>query len=66
MGRTRNSTGGAEPHKKNPYCSIRRKKAKRQTKLRWEDGVMDDARKFGGGGETGGMQQGIGTAGRSF
>jgi hypothetical protein len=31
-------------------------------KLRWEDGVMDDARTLGR--ETGGMLQGIGTAGR--
>jgi len=34
-------------------------------KLRWEDGVMDDARNLEGGG-TGGMLQGIGTAGGSF
>ena len=33
-------------------------------KLRWEDGVMEDASKLGG--EIGGMLQGIGTAGRSF
>ena len=34
-------------------------------KLRWEDGVMEDARKLGRR-EIGGMVQGIGTAGRSF
>jgi len=34
-------------------------------KLRWEDGVMEDARKLGER-EIGGMLQGIGTAGRSF
>ena len=34
-------------------------------KLRWEDGVMGDARKLGGE-KLGGMLQGIGTAGRSF
>jgi len=33
-------------------------------KLRWEDGVMEDARKLGE--RNWGMQQGIGTAGRSF
>jgi hypothetical protein len=33
-------------------------------KLRWQDGVMEDARKLGR--ETGGMLQGIGTAGGSF
>jgi hypothetical protein len=33
-------------------------------KLRWEDGVMEDARKLGR--ETGGMLQRIGTAGGSF
>ena len=33
-------------------------------KLRWEDGVMEDARKLGR--ETGGMLQGIRTAGKSF
>jgi hypothetical protein len=47
MGRTCSSTGGAEPYKKSPYCSGRRKKAKGRPKLRWEDGVMDDARKLG-------------------
>jgi hypothetical protein len=34
-------------------------------KLRWEDGVMGDARKLGGR-EIGGMLQGIGAAGRNF
>ena len=33
-------------------------------KLRWEDGVMDDPGSWGR--ETGGMLQGIGTAGGSF
>jgi hypothetical protein len=33
-------------------------------KLRWEDGVMEDARKLGR--EIGGILQGTGTAGRSF
>ena len=33
-------------------------------KLRWEDGVMEDARKLGR--EIGGMLQGIRTAGKSF
>jgi hypothetical protein len=39
------------------------RRQKGRPKLRWEDGVMDDARKLGE--ETGGMLQGIGTAGRS-
>jgi len=34
-------------------------------KLRWEDGVTEDARKLGER-EIGGMVQGIWTAGRSF
>jgi len=36
-----------------------------RSKVRWEDGVMGDARKLGGR-ETGRMLQGIGTASRSF
>jgi len=47
MGRTRNSTGGAQPGKKSSFCSSRRKKHRGRPKLRWEDGVMEDARKFG-------------------
>jgi hypothetical protein len=41
MGRTCNSTGGAEHYKKSPYCSGRRKKAKGQTKTKmggWRNG----------------------------
>jgi hypothetical protein len=40
------------------------KRQKGRPKLRWEDGVMDDARKLGE--KTGGMLQGIRTASRSF
>jgi hypothetical protein len=47
MGMTRNSTGGAEPGKKSSCCSSRRKKAKGKAKLRWEDSVIEDARKLG-------------------
>jgi len=48
MGRTRNSTGGAEPCKKSSCCSSRRrKKAKGKAKTKMEDGVMEDARKLG-------------------
>jgi hypothetical protein len=47
MGMTCHSTGGTERCKKSPRCSSRRKKAKGRPKLRWEDGVMDDARKLG-------------------
>jgi len=36
-----------------------------RSKLRWEDGVMEDARKLRGE-KLGGMLQGIGTAGGSF
>jgi len=40
------------------------KRQKGRPKLRWEDGVMDDARKLGE--KTGGMLQGTRTAGGSF
>jgi hypothetical protein len=48
MGRTCNSTGGAEPYKKSRYCSSRRKKAKGQTKTKMGGRRVDDAaRKLG-------------------
>ena len=40
------------------------KRQRGRPKLRWEYSVIDDARKWGR--ETGGMLQGIGTAGGSF
>jgi hypothetical protein len=40
------------------------KRQRGRPKLRWEDSVMDDARKLGK--KTGGVPQGIRTAGRSF
>jgi hypothetical protein len=47
MGTTCHSTGGTEPCKKSPRCSSRKKKERGRAKLRWEKGVMDDARKLG-------------------
>jgi len=37
-----------EPYKKSSCCSGRRKRQRGRSKLRWEDGVMEDARKLGG------------------
>jgi hypothetical protein len=47
MGWTCHSTGGTEPCKKSPRCSSRRKKQRGRPKLRWKDGVKEDARKLG-------------------
>jgi hypothetical protein len=47
MGRACNLTGGAEPYKKSPYCSSRRKKAKGQTKSKM-GGRHDGCQEVGG------------------
>ena len=47
MGRTCYSIRGTETYKKSPGYSSIRKKQRGWPKLRWEDGVMDDARKLG-------------------
>jgi hypothetical protein len=47
MGRSCYSYGGTESYKKSSGCSGRRKKTEERPKLRWEDGVMEDARKLG-------------------
>ena len=65
MGRTCNSTGGAESSKKSSCCSSRRKKVKGKAKTKMGrrcDGGCQEV----GGREIGGMLQGIGTAGRRF
>ena len=58
MGRTRNSTGGAEPCKKSFVAVVEGRRQKGRPKLRWEDGVMEDVRKLGR--ETGGMCKELG------
>ena len=65
MGRTCYSYVGTEPYKKSSRCSGRRKNTEGQVETemgRWRDGRCQEV----GGRETGGMLQGIGTAGRSF
>jgi hypothetical protein len=47
------------------FAVVEGRRQRDRPKLRWEDGVKEDARKVGGR-EIGGMLQGTGTAGRSF
>jgi hypothetical protein len=72
MGRTCNSTGEAEPRRRVLTAVVEGRRQRGRTKLRWEDEVMDDARKLGERNwrkcckEYGQLAEGIGTAGRSF
>ena len=47
MGRTRNWNGGAEPCKKSFVAVVDGRRQRERPKLRWESGVMEDARKLG-------------------
>ena len=64
MGRTCYSYGGQSPTRKVLVVVVEGRRQRGRPKLRWEDGVMEDARKLGE--RIGGMVQGIWTAGRSF
>jgi len=54
------------PARKILVAVVEGRRQRGRPKLRWEDGVMEDATKLGVGREIGGMLQGIQTAGRSF
>ena len=47
MGRTCYWYGGTERYKKSSGCVVEGRRQRGRPKLRWEDGVMGDARKLG-------------------
>jgi hypothetical protein len=53
------------PARRDLVAVVEGRRQRGRPKLRWEDGVKEDARKLGGG-EIGEMLQGKGTAGGSF